>query len=408
MPITPSPLNEGDETHGPGAATSFRVSDLFGNASTDRDSLPSKALPGAADDRPVAQGPAPVERAEAEPANSDNSGSEASQRTPLLPRSGLAIDTTAGDAGPVAATEAIRIDETLPPDAAMAETPAFPAPAAEPPQGHPATEPEMPAPVSEPLAAEHAGPDLPSLTAAPLADTPENIPETTADEPPPAEQIGPTPADDPLSGQPFETVPGSAIPQIQAPGAPPSSAPLLHTEPKEGGRSLSSALDAVPTVEFAPNLTGNYPQPMRAPGGLTSANPQQLASAFGATAKLAADATAAAEALENLKRLLERQLPHPAQASRQQARERLAQTPAAHNPPPLPGEEDESEARPPEVAEHRLPQTGKQTPKKSLPRSQTRTTAVRDPRQFDFRGFMAGFALSWAIGAVLYIYLTAG
>jgi hypothetical protein len=400
MPITPSPLNEGDETHGPGAATPFRVSDLFRNAATNRDSLPSKALPDPADDRPVTQEPAPAERGEAEPANLVNSDSEASPRTLLLPRSGLAIDTLAGDTSPVAATEAIRIDETLPPDPAVEETPAFPAPIDDPLQGHPAAKPEMPPPASEPLTAEPAGPDLPSLTTAPLPDTS----ETTADEPPPAEPVKSegTPAEDPLSGQRSEPVPGSANPGVEAPGAPPSPIPLFHTEPKEGGRSLTSALDAVPTVEFAPNLTGNYPQPMRAPGGLTSANPQQLASAFGATAKLAADATAAAEALENLKRLLERQLPHPAQASRQQTRERLAQTAATQSPPPLSREKDEAERRPPEAAEHRLPQAAK----KSLPRP--RATAGRDRRQFDFRGFMAGFALSWAIGAVLYIYLTAG
>src|SRR5262245_3130509 len=97
MPITPSPLNEGDETHGPGAATPFRASDLFRNAATVRDILPSKALPDPADDRPVTQEPAPAEQAEAEPANSDNSASEASPTTLLLPRPDLAIDTTADD-----------------------------------------------------------------------------------------------------------------------------------------------------------------------------------------------------------------------------------------------------------------------------------------------------------------------
>jgi hypothetical protein len=31
-----------------------------------------------------------------------------------------------------------------------------------------------------------------------------------------------------------------------------------------------------------------------------------------------------------------------------------------------------------------------------------------DSRQFDLRGFMAGFAFAWAIGAMIYIYLLAG
>jgi hypothetical protein len=34
--------------------------------------------------------------------------------------------------------------------------------------------------------------------------------------------------------------------------------------------------------------------------------------------------------------------------------------------------------------------------------------AARENHPFDLRGFMAGFALSWALGAALYIYLTAG
>jgi hypothetical protein len=35
-------------------------------------------------------------------------------------------------------------------------------------------------------------------------------------------------------------------------------------------------------------------------------------------------------------------------------------------------------------------------------------SAARERQPFDLRGFMAGFALSWALGAALYIYLTAG
>jgi len=34
--------------------------------------------------------------------------------------------------------------------------------------------------------------------------------------------------------------------------------------------------------------------------------------------------------------------------------------------------------------------------------------APRDGRQFDLRGFMAGFAVASAIGAMLYIYLMTG
>ena len=45
---------------------------------------------------------------------------------------------------------------------------------------------------------------------------------------------------------------------------------------------------------------------------------------------------------------------------------------------------------------------------KPFRRAGARGVPWRERRQFDVRGFMAGFALSWAIGAALYIYLTAG
>jgi hypothetical protein len=45
---------------------------------------------------------------------------------------------------------------------------------------------------------------------------------------------------------------------------------------------------------------------------------------------------------------------------------------------------------------------------KPFSRPGARSAPWRERRQFDVRGFMAGFALSWAIGAALYIYLTAG
>jgi hypothetical protein len=35
-----------------------------------------------------------------------------------------------------------------------------------------------------------------------------------------------------------------------------------------------------------------------------------------------------------------------------------------------------------------------------------RELADRERGRFDVRGFLAGLALSWAIGAVLYVYLT--
>jgi hypothetical protein len=123
-----------------------------------------------------------------------------------------------------------------------------------------------------------------------------------------------------------------------------------------------------------------------------------LTNALGAAAKLAADANAAAEALENLKRLLERQLPNPAQAP-QPLHTLFATSASTAEPPPLSHHEP-----PPEMPDDEL----HAAPARSLSRKDGGGAAWRERRQFDVRGFMAGFALSWAIGAALYIYLTAG
>ncbi len=117
-------------------------------------------------------------------------------------------------------------------------------------------------------------------------------------------------------------------------------------------------------------------------------NATPLVGALDAAAKLAADANAAAEALENLKRLLERQLPAP---SAPQA------AAAAAEPPPLPL------PLPP------LPLVPRRTGRVAPARAPAPLAAAQsDRRRLDVRGFLAGFALSWAFGLVLYLFLTAG
>jgi hypothetical protein len=173
-------------------------------------------------------------------------------------------------------------------------------------------------------------------------------------------------------------------------------------------RPVARGHGAVHPLELAPDITGGLHEPSLAASPtiaptlvrsetLGSAPP--LASAYGAAAKLAADATAASEAIENLKRLLERQLPKPTQAPRQPVHELFAEPATALAPPPLPAQEP-----PPEMQDHEPDPA----PEEPLPRPSARNPAWRERRQFDIRGFMAGFALSWAIGAVLYIYLMAG
>ena len=102
----------------------------------------------------------------------------------------------------------------------------------------------------------------------------------------------------------------------------------------------------------------------------------RLVERIDAAAKLAADATAAAEAVETLKRLLQAQL--------------AASRPPADTAPVValgvgPGLDAEAAAEP-------LP---------SAP-------LASEQRRPDVRGFLAGFVLSGAIGAVLYLYMMAG
>jgi hypothetical protein len=97
----------------------------------------------------------------------------------------------------------------------------------------------------------------------------------------------------------------------------------------------------------------------------------RLVERIDAAAKLAADATAAAEAVETLKRLLQAQL--------------AASRPAADTAPVVARLDAEAAAEP-------LP---------SAP-------LASEQRRPDVRGFLAGFVLSGAIGAVLYLYMMAG
>jgi hypothetical protein len=105
------------------------------------------------------------------------------------------------------------------------------------------------------------------------------------------------------------------------------------------------------------------------------------------TSSLAADVNAAAEALENLKHLLSRQLSVPTQS-----RLPNGPDPQAGPRPGLP-----------------LPAYGmRQARVAPLLPAGSAFTADQGPRPFDIRSFLAGFALSAAMGAALYIHLAAG
>jgi hypothetical protein len=144
------------------------------------------------------------------------------------------------------------------------------------------------------------------------------------------------------------------------------------------------------------------------PETMVSQSIEPLTSALDAAVRLATDASFAAEALENLKRLLERkqqlesQLPHLAAGARPTSAsddaDASAPAPQQSLPPlPLPLHAEQDAAGGSAATTTVLPPP---------PRRRRRPPPER--RVFDVRGFMAGFALSWAFGVVLYLFMTAG
>jgi hypothetical protein len=125
------------------------------------------------------------------------------------------------------------------------------------------------------------------------------------------------------------------------------------------------------------------------PGAPTHGAPRPLTRALDTAARLAADANAAAAALDSLKRLLQQELPASGQAApaaEQRVQHRLAPLPP--RPPPPPPER----------------------PIAAVPLAALQPAALppADRARFDVRGFFAGVALSCAIGIILYLFMTAG
>ena len=117
-----------------------------------------------------------------------------------------------------------------------------------------------------------------------------------------------------------------------------------------------------------------------------------------AAAKIADEANATAEALESLKRLLNHKLP-------------LLDT---MPPPTLAGVAPEPQAPPP-MPVYEAPPVEPVLPPPMVPLAPTAVLAEvsynEPPRHragIAVGGFLAGFALSWVFGAVLYAYLTMG
>lgn len=128
------------------------------------------------------------------------------------------------------------------------------------------------------------------------------------------------------------------------------------------------------------------------------------ADALDAAAKIAAEASAAAEALENLKRLLGSRAPNI----------EVTTPPVVTAPPPPPVERHEPVVVPPPIVAARpLP------PPMPLPNQRSMVLAeLPPPMPMDFerdrdvgvvlRGFLVGLGLSLAAGVVLYLFMSAG
>jgi hypothetical protein len=149
--------------------------------------------------------------------------------------------------------------------------------------------------------------------------------------------------------------------------APQLTPPLRAMRLSDAEKLAAERLDSAPISSLKAALAGVTAAPAAGP---------RLVERIDAAAKLAADATAAAEAVERLKRLLQAQL-----TSRTSTRPEDSAAPLAVVPPASPTEASQSLPASPALGEQPRP---------------------------DIRGFLAGFVLSGAIGAVLYLYMMAG
>jgi len=222
------------------------------------------------------------------------------------------------------------------------------------------------------------------------------------------------PAFEPLTDiQPSDQAPAVADePEPSATVSTEASDPIVASQSIAAPSPLPADADAVatePALEFPPVPAADTPAAAAAPvqEGDAPDNVRPLASALDAAARLAADANAAAEALANLKRLLERQLPNvpasPASVASPEPAAAVARTlaPLAVAPAAAP--------QPPSLPLHAMRDgNGRTTLRPAMLAPLPLRAAPPERTRFDVRGFLAGFALSWAFGVVLYLYMTSG
>jgi hypothetical protein len=174
---------------------------------------------------------------------------------------------------------------------------------------------------------------------------------------------------------------------------PPDHSILLPFAPglDQGAPDAPSPVAAAPSGEVMPAFEEPAAETPAAPSDEHSDAPEL---AQDAAARIAVEANATAEALESLKRLLDQKLPMldpaPAPATAPFAPPRAAapQPPPVYRAPPQP-------VKPPPMVP--LVATARLAPMR-----------VEQPvrQRWSFSGFLAGFALSWVFGAMLYVVLS--
>jgi len=183
----------------------------------------------------------------------------------------------------------------------------------------------------------------------------------------------------------IEEEPAAPAASLQAPESPAAEPPAFDANP-----------DAGSTTEAAAS-SETHQDPDAPPHADEQAPPSEVLQ--DAAARIAAEATATAAALENLKRLLVHHRSEPDIAALHNL---LEASPEPTEPPPIPV------YRPPA----RLPVTPPpmvEPPVATTPLSRFADDDLPQRRPVAAVGsFFAGFALSWVVGAVLYVFLTAG
>jgi hypothetical protein len=222
-----------------------------------------------------------------------------------------------------------------------------------------------------------------------------------------AREIAPTRLDDEPASSPDE-----ALGTEPAPKTPPAEPSLVaRVEVARDEPVAAPPADASPPAADgsapAPHPSDALANPYAATDGAQrtlAPKAPRLADALSVASQLSDDANAAAEALDNLKRMLEQPVsipgpaPLPQLVSEQDKPRPAAPAAALPLPPPLPPPRAQPEPEPPRAP----PPRPRPIPASALP------AAMRDRVRLDVRGFFAGFALSWAIGAVLYLFMTVG